>query len=144
MVLISRALKSAPEFTNPRDGNFSAQILINLDNQLYADTPFPELAKFDFTDVPLPRGLAEGAAMEYAVSAINFQKDTLKKATLALEEMVVGFQTNSSRTVARAANNLETALSDYGVSEPRVLESINTALQDMKTNDGWVRGQVVY
>lgn len=131
MVAISRAIRNTPDLNNPHDHGIAAAILIEINNRFYSDTPHPQLAKHDLTPLGLPGNLAEGAAMEYAVSAINFQKETLLEATEALKDIVDAYNHHNTRSVRLGANRLEQALESYRVSEPRVLDSLRSSLRSM-------------
>jgi hypothetical protein len=143
MVQIRRAIAQRPDLSNPHDGSLAASILIEVNNRLYRDTPHPGLAKFDMTPLGLPDNLAEGAAMEYAVGAINFQKETLLKSTEALKVIVDAYVNESPRRLRQGIALLDEALETYRVSEERVLENITSSLEEMRTDEGWVRGRTV-
>lgn len=143
MKAISGALHELRELTHGRDGELAARIVIEINNRLYQDTPHPELAKYDMTKVGLPDTLEEGASMEYAVSAINFQKKTLMEATTALQDIVDAYRSGSRNSINVAVDRFDTILTQYGYSEPRVIETIQSSLAEMRSDEGWVRGKVV-
>ena len=140
MVAISNALHKMPELARGRDGDLAAKIVIEINNRLYQQTPNPQLADFDLAPLGLPANLAEGATMEYGVSAINFQKQTLQEATSALEDIVAAYQRGTRSDVNRAVDKLDSALENYRVSEPHVLQTIKNSLRNMRTDEGWTRG----
>ncbi|MBY3433916.1 hypothetical protein HFN89_07110 [Rhizobium laguerreae] len=143
MKTIHKALHNTPDLARPRDGSLAADILVRLNNKLYQDTPYPELARFDMTRLGLPDTLEEGASMEYAASAINFQKKTLLDATNALQLVVEAYNSGSPRAVRRAVDSFDQVMTTYGYSENQVLESIRSSLDEMGSDDGWVRGKQV-
>jgi hypothetical protein len=143
MKTIRKALHNTPDLARPRDGRLAADILIQLNNQLYQDTPYPELARFDMTRLGLPDTLEEGASMEYAASSINFQKKTLLDATNALELLVDAYRSGSPRAVKQAAASFDQVMTTYGYSESQVVQSIRSSLDEMRSDDGWIRGKQV-
>lgn len=143
MKTIRKALHNVPDLARPRDGRLAADILIQLNNQLYQDTPYPELARFDMTRLGLPDTLEEGASMEYAASSINFQKKTLVDATSALELVVDAFKRGSPRAVKQAVASFDQVMTNYGYSENQVIQSIRSSLDEMRSDDGWIRGKQV-
>jgi hypothetical protein len=143
MKTIQKALHSHPDLRRARDGALAADLLIEINNRLYQDTPYPELARFDMTKLGLPDTLEEGASMEYAASAINFQKKTLLDATNALEVLVDAYYRGSRQDAQVAMANLDEVMTNYGHSEQQVLQSIRSSLGEMRSEDGWIRGKQV-
>jgi hypothetical protein len=143
MKTIRKALHNTPDLARPRDGSLAADILVQLNNNLYQNTPYPELARFDMTKLGLPDTLEEGASMEYAASAINFQKKTLLDATNALQLIVEAYNNGSRRDAQRAVESFDAVMTQYGYSEKQVLQSLRESLEEMRADDGWVRGKQV-
>lgn len=143
MKTIRNALHTHPDLGRARDGSLAADLLIEINNRLYQDTPYPELARFDMTKLGLPDTLEEGASMEYAASAINFQKKTLVEATNALEVLVAAYNRGSRRDAQVAIAALDEVMTKYGYSEKQVLHSIRSSLDEMRSEDGWIRGKQV-
>ncbi|MDW9481119.1 hypothetical protein GOB57_20960 [Sinorhizobium meliloti] len=143
MKTIRKALHTHPDLGRGRDGELAADLLIEINNRLYQDTPYPELARFDMTRLGLPDTLEEGASMEYAASAINFQKKTLLEATNALAVLVDAYNRGSRRDAQRAIESLDEVMATYGYSEKQVLQSIRSSLDEMRSEEGWIRGKQV-
>lgn len=143
MKTIRNALHTHPDLSRSRDGSLAADLLIEINNRLYQDTPYPELARFDMTKLGLPDTLEEGASMEYAASAINFQKKTLLDATNALEVLVDAYNRGSRRDAQVAIAVFDEVMTNYGHSEKQVLQSIRSSLGEMRSEDGWIRGKQV-
>jgi hypothetical protein len=143
MKAIRNALHTHPDLGRGRNGTLAADLLIEVNNRLYQDTPHPDLARFDMTRLGLPDTLEEGASMEYAVSAINFQKNTLLEATNALNVLLDAYNRGSQRDAQRAIADFDKVMTNYGYSETQVLHSIRTSLDEMRSDGGWIRGKQV-
>lgn len=143
MKSIRNSIHNHPDLGRGRDGSLAADLLIEINNRLYQDTPYPELARFDMTKLGLPDTLEEGASMEYATSAINFQKKTLADATNALEVLVDAYNRGSRRDAQVAIAALDEVMTKYGYSEQQVLQSIRSSIDEMRSEDGWIRGKQV-
>ncbi len=140
MAVINRELHRMPDLAHPSNGDIAARIVIEINNRLYQDTPYPQFAEYDMSPLGVPGSLAEGAAMEYAVGAINFQKETLLRATESLKDIVNAYQSGTRNDVDTAIAKMDTVIENYRISEPRVLDNINSSLREMRANDGWERG----
>lgn len=140
---ISDAMKTVPELRNTRDADIAARIVIEINNRLYQDTPYPQLADYDGVELNQPPGLAEGASMGYAIDAINFQKGILAAGNEALVAIVDGYQKGTQRDVNRALSRLDKVLDDYRASEPAVRETLVNSLNEMRSDNGWERGTSV-
>lgn len=143
MKAIRNALHTHPDLGRGRDGALAADLLIAINNRLYQETPYPELAGWDMKRLGLPDTLEEGASMEYAASAINFQKKTLLDATNTLNVLLDAYNRGSRRDAQRAIAALDEVMTNYGHSERQVLQSIRSSLDEMRSEDGWIRGKQV-
>lgn len=143
MKALRQLIHTHPDLGRGRDGGLAADILIKINNRLYQETPYPELSRFDMTRVGVPDTLEEGASMEYAVSALNFQKKTLLDATNALSAVVTAYERGDRRGAQYAIGKLDEVMTTYGHSEKQVLESLRSSLDEMRSDQGWIRGKQV-
>ena len=143
MQAINRALHEMPDLVRGRDGDLAARIVVEINNRLYRDTPHPHIADFDMTRVTVPGTVEEGASMEYAASAINYQKKTLADATEALQSIVDAYRFGDRQRVNAEVNRLDDILSGYAHSHGNTIRTIRESLREMTMEEGWVRGKQV-
>lgn len=142
MMAINDAIQRMPSFgPNGDPDGVKARVLTALHNKLYTDTPHPELARFDFALPGVPENLSDGAAMEYAVDAINLQKSLLAEATRSVEKIVAGWSGGDPGLAREGLADLERVGSRYSALGPQVRGAISGALTEMTREAGW-RGDI--
>lgn len=144
MKVISNKLHTLPELRYGNDGDLAARVVIEINNRLYQDTPHPQLADFDGTKLGLPPGLADAAEMEWAVRAINTQKDVLVEASEALQSIVEAYRMGSRRGVNNSLAVLDNVLANYQSNEVELKQTIVRSMQEMHTDYGWQPGYADY
>jgi hypothetical protein len=138
MEKIGWAINNTDEFTSKRTPpQMKAELLYNVHQKLYGDSPYRELAKFDFTKLGYPEDLADGAAMEYVVDSINWQKEILARSTQALEHVSSAYQSGDRHEIGAAIRQLNGVLQNYKVSSPQHVATIERGLDRMMQDDSW-------
>lgn len=126
MKAIHKALHDDPTLLMP--GRRATGKLIGIANELYANTPHPDLAKTDVTRFKSKFDLANHSPAADAATAINAQKLKLAEATRALDDIIQAL--GHGGRLQEAVQRFDVVVS--GIN-PQAAEMIRTSLDHLRS-----------